>query len=172
MTIDDRSFVMQAVATMPISISVVYIYPRLLPLHDIDPQDSELPQILRCSIDKFTDDGAYLLGMISFINFLISFQFLVISIFILYFTFLENSIHMFLWLGLALSPQWVQAVFGVPSVVQVDTDCTALPVLDTPLNKRITDIINRVRMERHRCMRVSKLKFMKCTKNVMKLMFY
>ncbi|XP_060832683.1 protein transport protein Sec24C [Bombus pascuorum] len=128
MTIDDRSFVMQAVATMPISISVVYIYPRLLPLHDIDPQDSELPQILRCSIDKFTDDGAYLL---------------------------ENSIHMFLWLGLALSPQWVQAVFGVPSVVQVDTDCTALPVLDTPLNKRITDIINRVRMERHRCMRLT-----------------
>ncbi|KAK9309798.1 hypothetical protein QLX08_000620 [Tetragonisca angustula] len=128
MTIDDRSYIMQAVATMPISISVVFVYPRLLPLHDIDPQDTELPQMLRCSIDKFTDDGAYLL---------------------------ENSIHMFLWLGLALSPQWIQAVFGVPSVVQVDTDCTALPVLDTPLNKRITDIINRVRMERHRCMRLT-----------------
>ena len=128
MTIDDRSFVMQAVTTMPISISVVYTYPRLLPLNDVDPQDTELPQILRCSIDKFADDGAYLL---------------------------ENSIHMFLWLGLALSPQWVQAVFGVPSVVQVDTDRTALPVLDTPLNKRVTDIINRVRMERHRCMRLT-----------------
>ncbi|XP_076618256.1 COPII coat complex component secretory 24CD [Colletes latitarsis] len=128
MTIDSRSFVMQAVATMPISISVVYIYPRLLSLHDIDPQDTELPQMLRCSIDKFADDGAYLL---------------------------ENSIHMFLWLGLALSPQWVQAVFGVPSVVQVDTDCKALPVLDTQLNKRITEIINRVRMERHRCMRLT-----------------
>ena len=128
MTIDDRSFVMQAVATMPISISVVYIYPRLLPLHDVDPQDTELPQMLRCSIDKFTDDGAYLL---------------------------ENSVHMFLWLGLALSPQWVQAVFGVPSVVQVDTDRTALPILDTPLNKRITDIVNRVRVERHRCMRLT-----------------
>ncbi|XP_029041667.1 protein transport protein Sec24C isoform X2 [Osmia bicornis bicornis] len=128
MTIDDRSFVMQAVATMPISISVVYIYPRLLPLHDVDPQDTELPQMLRCSIDKFTDDGAYLL---------------------------ENSVHMFMWLGLALSPQWVQAVFGVPSVVQVDTDRTALPILDTPLNKRITDIVNRVRVERHRCMRLT-----------------
>ncbi|XP_076233230.1 COPII coat complex component secretory 24CD [Calliopsis andreniformis] len=128
MSIDDRSFVMQAVATMPISISVVYIYPRLLPLHNIDPQDTELPQMLRCSIDKFTDDGAYLL---------------------------ENSIHMFLWLGMSLSPQWVQAVFGVPSVVQVDTDRPTLPVLDTPMNKRITDIINRVRMERHRCMRLT-----------------
>ncbi|KOC60808.1 Protein transport protein Sec24C [Habropoda laboriosa] len=128
MTIDDRSFVMQAITTMPISISVVYVYPRLLLLHEVDPQDTELPQMLRCSIDKFTDDGAYLL---------------------------ENSIHMFMWLGLALSPQWVQAVFGVPSVVQVDTDCTTLPVLDTPLNKRINGIINRVRMERHRCMRLT-----------------
>ncbi|KZC10745.1 PREDICTED: protein transport protein Sec24C [Dufourea novaeangliae] len=128
MTIDDRSFVMQTVAIMPISISVVYTYPRLLPLHDVDPQDTELPQMLRCSIDKFTDYGAYLL---------------------------ENSIHMFLWLGLGLSPQWVQAVFGVPSVAQVDTDHTALPILDTPMNKLITDIIDRVRMERHRCMRLT-----------------
>lgn len=62
MTIDDRSFVMQAVATMPISTSVVYMYPRLLPLHDVDPDSTDLPQMLRCSIDKFTEDGAYLLG--------------------------------------------------------------------------------------------------------------
>lgn len=156
MSIDDRSFVMQAVATMPISISVVYIYPRLLPLHDIDLQDTELPQMLRCSIDKFTDDGAYLLGIILF---LISLKKILNYIHICFvFFILENSIHMFLWLGLALSPQWIQAVFGVPSIVQIDTDCTALPVLDTPLNKRISDIINRVRMERHRYMRVSKLK--------------
>jgi len=62
MTIDDRSYVMQAVATMPIFISVAYTYPRLFSLHDIDSADTELPTMLRCSIDKFTDDGAYLLG--------------------------------------------------------------------------------------------------------------
>ncbi|XP_012287233.1 protein transport protein Sec24C isoform X2 [Orussus abietinus] len=128
MTIDDRSYVMQAVATMPVSTSVAYIYPRLLPLHDIDPQDSGLPQMLRCSIDKFTDDGAYLL---------------------------ENGIHMFLWLGLNLSPQWVQDVFGVSSVVQVDTDRTSLPLLETSLNKRINEIVGQVRSQRHRCMRLT-----------------
>lgn len=69
MTIDDRSHVMQAVATMPIFISIAYTYPRLFPLHDIDPQDTELPSMLRCSIDKFTDDGAYLLGNIKMIYF-------------------------------------------------------------------------------------------------------
>lgn len=86
MSIDDRSFVMQAVATMPISISVVYIYPRLLPLHDVDPQDTELPQMLRCSIDKFTDDGAYLLGIIYLLFSLKMFNF-VIFMFALYFSF-------------------------------------------------------------------------------------
>ena len=63
---------------------------------------------------------------------------------------------MFLWLGLALNPQWVQVVFGVQSVVQVDTDRTKLPLLDTSLNKRINDIISCVRAERHHCMRVRK----------------
>ncbi|KAL6439948.1 hypothetical protein ACFW04_002958 [Cataglyphis niger] len=128
MTIDDRSYVMQTVATMPISISIAYTYPRLFPLHDVDPQDTELPPMLRCSIDKFSDDGAYLL---------------------------ENTIHMFLWLGMALSSQWVQSVFGVPSVVQVDTDRAALPILDTPLNNRVTNIINRIHAERHRCMKLT-----------------
>lgn len=75
--------------------------------------------------------------------------------FVRFVLFAENTIHMFLWLGMALSSQWVQSVFGVPSVVQVDTDRTVLPVLDTPLNNRITNIINRIRGERHRCMRVS-----------------
>lgn len=70
------------------------------------------------------------------------------------FYFVENTIHMFLWLGMALSSQWVQNVFGVPSVVQVDTDRAALPMLDTPLNNRITNIINRIRAERHRCVKV------------------
>ncbi|KAF7399574.1 hypothetical protein HZH68_008166 [Vespula germanica] len=128
MTIDDRSFVMQAVATMPISTSVVYMYPRLLPLHDVDPDSTDLPQMLRCSIDKFTEDGAYLL---------------------------ENSVHMFLWLGVALSPQWVKAVFDVPSVIKIDTDRNTLPILDNSLNKRIREIIDQIRIERHRCMRLT-----------------
>ena len=56
---------MMIVATMPISESLAIVYPRLLPLHDIiNPQDTDmiLPPMIRCSIDKFTDDGAYLLG--------------------------------------------------------------------------------------------------------------
>jgi protein transport protein SEC24 len=144
MTIDDRSYVMQAVVTMPISISVAYTYPRLFSLHDIDSPDTELPTMLRCSIDKFIDDGAYLLGNRKLYIFFM--KDINIKVYIY---------HMFIWLGMALSPQWIQSVFGVPSVVQVDTDRTALPVLDTPLNNRIRNIIDRIRAERHHCMRVS-----------------
>ncbi|XP_011296759.1 protein transport protein Sec24D [Fopius arisanus] len=125
MTIDDRTFVMMAVATMPLYTSVNYFYPRLLPLHDIDLQANELPQQLRCSIDKFAEDGAYLL---------------------------ENGIHMFLWLGHALSAEWIQAVFGAPVV---DTERTSIPILDNQLNIHIREIIARVRTERHHCMRLT-----------------
>lgn len=53
---------MMSLATMPISESLVHVYPRLLALHEIDADDTEFPPMLRCSIDKYSDDGAYLLG--------------------------------------------------------------------------------------------------------------
>lgn len=61
---------------------------------------------------------------------------------------------MFLWLGLGLNSQWVQEVFGVPSVVQIDTDRPKIPILDSQLNKKVNDLINRVNDERHPRMRV------------------
>jgi len=114
--------------------------------------------MLRCSIDKFIDDGAYLLGNRKLYIFFMKDINIKVYIYIyahIVLSFAENSVHMFIWLGMALSPQWIQSVFGVPSVVQVDTDRTALPVLDTPLNNRIRNIIDRIRAERHHCMRVS-----------------
>jgi protein transport protein SEC24 len=62
MTIDDRSFVMQVVTIMDIPSSVVYFYPQLIPLHEIDVDSSEDPPAIRCTSDKIRDDGVYLLG--------------------------------------------------------------------------------------------------------------
>lgn len=64
MTVDDRTFVMEAVNIMDIPSSVVYFYPRLIPVHDIDPTSNDIPQPVRCSVEKMKDDGAYLLGKI------------------------------------------------------------------------------------------------------------
>jgi hypothetical protein len=65
LTLDDRSFTMSVVTTMDIPSSVVYFYPRLLPLQDLEPGSEELPAAIRCTSDKLRDDGVYLLGNIT-----------------------------------------------------------------------------------------------------------
>lgn len=62
MTIDDRSFVMQAVMTLDVPSSVVYFYPRLMPLIAVSPESTEIPFPIRCSIENMEDTGIYLLG--------------------------------------------------------------------------------------------------------------
>ncbi|XP_067008422.2 protein transport protein Sec24C [Anabrus simplex] len=128
MTIDDRSFVMQVVMIMDIPSSVVFFYPRLIPLHDIDVDSDEIPPPIRCSSDKIRDDGVYLL---------------------------ENGIHMFLWIGLNVGMNWVQNVFGVHSAAQIDIDRTTLQELDNPLSNRIRGLVDSVRQQRHRSMRLT-----------------
>lgn len=68
MTIDDRSFVMQAVMTMDVPSSLVYFYPRLIPLHEINPdaETIEIPFPIRCTIEKMSDQGVYVLGNLCF----------------------------------------------------------------------------------------------------------
>lgn len=63
MTVDDRSYVMQYVLAMALPSSVKFIYPRLIPVHDVDPNESEvLPMQIRCSAEKMQENGAYILG--------------------------------------------------------------------------------------------------------------
>jgi len=57
MTVDDRSFAMHAVSAMDISLSIVYFYPRLVPLHTEPPFSP-----VRCSLERLAEDGIYLLG--------------------------------------------------------------------------------------------------------------
>lgn len=128
MSCDDRSYVMQFVLSMDLSMSVFYFYPRLIPIYDVDPNEDDIPAPIRCTAEKLAEDGAYIL---------------------------ENGVHMFVWLGLQLAPEFTQAVFGAPCSQQVDTDRPGLPVLDNPLSHRIRGIIESIQAERPRCMRVS-----------------
>lgn len=128
MSCDDRSYVMQFVLSMDLSMSVFYFYPRLIPIHDVDPNEEGIPSPIRCTAEKMADNGAYIL---------------------------ENGVHLFFWLGLQLSPEFSQAVFGVQGAQQIDTDRCVIPVFDNPLSKRVRDIIDGIQAERPRCMRVS-----------------
>lgn len=128
MTCDDRSYVMQLVLSMNINVSVNYFYPRLIPLHDVNIDDNDIPLPIRCTVEKMTEDGAYIL---------------------------ENGIHMFIWLGLGLSPEFTQSVFGVQHCQQIDTERGCLPILENPLSKRVRGIIDAIQAERPRYMRVN-----------------
>ncbi|XP_028157980.1 protein transport protein Sec24C-like, partial [Ostrinia furnacalis] len=57
-TCDDRSCAMYRALTAGVEQSVVFTYPRLLPLHVLP---RERPQPLRASVDKMHDHGVYLL---------------------------------------------------------------------------------------------------------------
>lgn len=61
---------------------------------------------------------------------------------------------MFLWIGLEANPEFVQKVFGVPSAIQVDIEKVALPEFDNPLSVAVRTIIEEIRIQRHKCMRV------------------
>ena len=72
---DDRAFHMPCVS------SVVYFYPRLMPLHNTSIEETGVPDQIRCTIEKVRDDGVYLL---------------------------ENGIYVLLFVGLATDPSWIQ----------------------------------------------------------------
>ncbi|GFS28471.1 protein transport protein Sec24D [Nephila pilipes] len=127
-SLDDRSFAMLAVNSMDVKSTATYFYPTLIPLHDVDPDSTSIPNPIRCSIEKLSDSGAYLL---------------------------ENGIYMFLWIGQAINPDWLQNVLGVQSTNQIDKQKTSLPELNTPLSNRIRQIIEDIEEGRQWFMRLS-----------------
>lgn len=141
MTLDDRSYVIYFVMSMDLPTSVHYFYPRLIPIHNVSVDDSNVPASIRCTADKMMEDGAYIL---------------------------ENGIHMFLWLGLGLSPEFTQSVFGAQCTQQIDTDRTGLPVFDNPLSKRVRGVVDRIQQEKNRCMRLTLVKQRDKLENVLR----
>ena len=90
---------------MDVASSLVYFYPRLIPLHTVNPEETGVPEqirltimkklpavyiiddhvsIIRCTMEKVRDEGVYLL---------------------------ENGIHVLLFVGLAVDPQWIQVFY-------------------------------------------------------------
>jgi len=126
MTLDDRSYVIQFILSMDLNQSVSYLYPRFIPIHNVVPEETDLPTPVRCTHEKTQEDGAYIL---------------------------ENGVHLFVWLGQSLSPNFVQSVFGVQGLQQIALERFNI-VPETPLAKRIHGILEQIMKERSRYMRV------------------
>jgi len=70
------------------------------------------------------------------------------------FGILENGLMMFLWVGASVSHEWTQNVFGDHLAAKIEIDPTSLPVFDNPTSRRLRQVIDLVRSQRHRSMKV------------------
>lgn len=120
-TCDERALHIYHLSTCTIETSIVYYYPRLIPLTDFE-QDAEgtMPMPVRTSYEKLHQDGAFLL---------------------------ENGLVMFLWVGTSTPVQWLQDVFGVNAPHQLDPTLSDLPNNDNDNSKRVREILTQVRGE-------------------------
>lgn len=66
---------------MDVASSVVYFYPKLLALHLLNPEETAVPEQIRCTVEKLKDDGVYLL---------------------------DNGMHMLLYVGITANPAFIQ----------------------------------------------------------------
>ena len=117
---------MSCVSSMDVASSVVYFYPKLLAIHSLNPEETGVPEQIRCTLEKLKDDGVYLL---------------------------DNGMHMLLFVGITANPAFIQVrttshhivvtnvlslsqdVFGVSTAAQIDIDKTKLVERDNPMSR-------------------------------------
>ncbi|XP_070849199.1 protein transport protein Sec24D [Chaetodon trifascialis] len=124
---DDRAHQRLLVMAMGVEDTQLLLYPRLIPLHNMDVNSEALPAPLRCSEERLTDSGVFLL---------------------------ENGHSMFLWLGQASPPDLIQSLFNLPSLAHLQGHMCALPELDNPLSKKVRSIISSLLEKRPNSMKL------------------
>ncbi|XP_026097752.1 protein transport protein Sec24C-like isoform X2 [Carassius auratus] len=130
-SLDDRAYLRQLVSTMDVAESHVFFYPRLLPLQKLDVESMTLPMAVRDSEERLSRGGVYLL---------------------------ENGLNIFLWVGVSAQQELLQNIFGTPAFSQIDSNMTSLPALDNPFSKSLREIIESVRAQRSRYMKLMVVK--------------
>ncbi|XP_012928342.1 protein transport protein Sec24C isoform X6 [Heterocephalus glaber] len=126
-TTDDRAYVRQLVTSMDVAETNVFFYPRLLPLTKSPIESTtELPAV-RASEERLSSGDIYLL---------------------------ENGLNLFLWVGASVQQGVVQSLFSVASFSQITSGLSVLPVLDNPLSKKVRGLIDSLRAQRARYMKL------------------
>ncbi|XP_033992572.1 LOW QUALITY PROTEIN: protein transport protein Sec24D [Trematomus bernacchii] len=124
---DDRAHQRLSIMAMGVEDTQLLLYPRLTPLHNLDVGSEALPAPVRCSEERLSESGMFLL---------------------------ENGQSMFLWLGQASPPDIVQSLFNVPSLAHLQGNMSALPELDNPLSAKVRSIISGLMEKRPNSMKL------------------
>ncbi|PIO36152.1 hypothetical protein AB205_0039600 [Aquarana catesbeiana] len=96
---DERTFQRQLVMPMDVASSQLFFYPLLLPLHTLDTKSEAIPSAVRCSEERLSEGGIFLLA---------------------------NGVCMFLWLGVSSPPEFIQGIFNVPSFAHITPEALVL----------------------------------------------
>ncbi|XP_027447058.1 protein transport protein Sec24C isoform X3 [Zalophus californianus] len=126
-TTDDRAYVRQLVTSMDVAETNVFFYPRLLPLTKSPIESATEPPAVRASEERLSNGDIYLL---------------------------ENGLNLFLWVGASVQQGVVQSLFSVSSFSQITSGLSVLPVLDNPLSKKVRGLIDGLRAQRSRYMKL------------------
>lgn len=126
-TTDDRAYVRQLVTSMDVAETNVFFYPRLLPLTKSPIESTTEPPAIRASEERLSNGDIYLL---------------------------ENGLNLFIWVGAGVQQGVVQSLFNVSSFSQITSGLSILPVLDNPLSKKVRGLIDSLRAQRSRYMKL------------------
>lgn len=126
-TTDDRAYVRQLVTSMDVAETNIFFYPRLLPLTKSPIESTTEPPAVRASEERLSSGDIYLL---------------------------ENGLNLFLWVGASVQQGVVQSLFNVASFSQITSGLSVLPVLDNPLSRKVRGLVDSLRAQRSRYMKL------------------
>ncbi|OZJ02131.1 hypothetical protein BZG36_04584 [Bifiguratus adelaidae] len=130
---DIRVDSMRFVKSLGVADSIAFYYPRMIPIHSLQEHEGlpnpanthriVLPPAVRLSYQRLDPAGAYLL---------------------------ENGQRMMLWLGREVPADFLQNVFGVSTLEEVDICMPSLPELDNVRSQKIQAMVNYMQSARAR----------------------
>ncbi|KAJ5209097.1 hypothetical protein N7449_003476 [Penicillium cf. viridicatum] len=121
---DRRVHDMRMIRAMGCTEMALYLYPRIIPVHNMQPEDGfanehgqlQIPPSLRASFSRVEDGGVYIV---------------------------DNGQAIILWLHAQVSPNLLEDLFGPgqDSLQGLNPNTSSLPVLETHLNAQVRNLL-------------------------------
>ncbi|KAJ5487001.1 hypothetical protein N7530_001301 [Penicillium desertorum] len=121
---DRRIHDMRLIRSMGCTEMALYLYPRIIPVHNMQPEDGfanehgqlQIPPTMRASYSRIEDGGVYIV---------------------------DNGQAILLWIHAQVSPNLLEDLFGpgLNSLQDLNPNTSSLPVLETHLNAQVRNLL-------------------------------
>ncbi|CAD5209165.1 unnamed protein product [Bursaphelenchus xylophilus] len=128
-TVDDRAWMMNLARSMRPDDVIRYLYPSVYPLTQVNVESirESLPVSVRASFQYFQQEEAYLV---------------------------DNGMIAFIWIGPQVNKDWLQNVFGVHAIENLDSEKSDVPLRDNPDSQALHALLERLNHQRPRVLKV------------------